>query len=572
MVGLITNMQSNFDDLFIFHMIKWLSLSRGGTMINTISFKEYRLKATKREELFFLFVIIIIAATIRLFFVLRHDFPINDGGFFYHMIVELQKNHYILPIYTSYNQMDIPFAYPPLSLYITTGLADILKIDLFDLFRFLPLLVNLASIPAFYILSRRMLGRPYMVIFSTLAFALLPPSYKWQIMGGGVTRSWGLLFLILAWAMAIHLKNERFSVNLILCSLLLGLTGLCHLEIYLLTSVFILITMTYQQGIIRGGIFFILCFVGSLILMLPYLITIASHHGIEPFIAALASGEFDFARSVGTFLLSNITYENLFTPFLVIAFLSLGWCLNHRLYLLPLYTIIIVFVNARSLERNLMLPMSMLIGIGIEVFVLPLFTRTTESGDIHHPPEKHTSQGINLMGMFFISFILLRSILTATLFLNLPDNGIGSLSQEDRMAMSWVSENTDDGSKFILLTNSPTWSSDYVSEWFPALGQRKSLFTVQGSEWLMGNRFEIQKDSYDLVSECLLKGASCLEEVVEDNLIDYNYLYLSGYLVEIPDSGGFIRFPLVNELKKTLHYELVYENPRVTIFKNTNNH
>lgn len=55
---------------------------------------------------------------LRLLPALSADFPLNDGGLFYLMTRELQGAHYALPVYTSYNSAQIPFAYPPLAFYI----------------------------------------------------------------------------------------------------------------------------------------------------------------------------------------------------------------------------------------------------------------------------------------------------------------------------------------------------------------------------------------------------------------------------------------------------------------------
>jgi len=37
-------------------------------------------------------------------------FPINDGGMFYSMILDLQANHYVAPLFTTYNHTSIPYA------------------------------------------------------------------------------------------------------------------------------------------------------------------------------------------------------------------------------------------------------------------------------------------------------------------------------------------------------------------------------------------------------------------------------------------------------------------------------
>ena len=54
--------------------------------------------------------------------ILASDFPINDGGIFFVMAGELSDAHLALPAETTYNNAHIPFAYPPLGLYVAAAL------------------------------------------------------------------------------------------------------------------------------------------------------------------------------------------------------------------------------------------------------------------------------------------------------------------------------------------------------------------------------------------------------------------------------------------------------------------
>ena len=76
-----------------------------------------------------------IGFAVRLASALQTQFPLNDGGLFYDMIVDLQGADYSLPIYATYNQAEIPFAYPPLAFYVTGLLADLLHVTVLDLVR-----------------------------------------------------------------------------------------------------------------------------------------------------------------------------------------------------------------------------------------------------------------------------------------------------------------------------------------------------------------------------------------------------------------------------------------------------
>ena len=74
---------------------------------------------------------ILLGGFVRLAHVIPNDFPLNDGSLFYTMVQDLRAAHYALPDTTSFNQAGIPFAYPPLGLYLAGFLSDIFKLDLY---------------------------------------------------------------------------------------------------------------------------------------------------------------------------------------------------------------------------------------------------------------------------------------------------------------------------------------------------------------------------------------------------------------------------------------------------------
>ena len=113
------------------------------------------------------------------------------------MAREIQAAHFALPLTTSYNLAGLPFAYPPLALYLAAFLDQLGPWTLLDLLRWLPLILNLLAIPAVYWLARLLLDNNRDADFAIIAFVLLPESFRWFIMGGGLTRSTGFLFAIL---------------------------------------------------------------------------------------------------------------------------------------------------------------------------------------------------------------------------------------------------------------------------------------------------------------------------------------------------------------------------------------
>jgi hypothetical protein len=101
-----------------------------------------------------------------------------------------------------------------------------------------------------------------------------------------------------------------------------------------------------------------------------------------------------------------------------------------------------------------------------------------------------------------------------------------TLSMPDREAMNWVRENTPGDSRFLVLTGTNAITCDWVLEWFPALTGRRSIFTVQGTEWTKGADFAAYVRSTYEVQRCLTDGdLACLDAAVPRS--EYDYIYMS---------------------------------------------
>jgi len=169
-----------------------------------------------------------LATFVRGWLVASRDFPLNDGALFYLMTEELGTNAFRLPTMTAYNAANIPFAYSPLGFYVASALHLGLGIGLVDLFRFLPFFFGSLCVVAFFLLARDLVPSRPTVAAAVCTFAVLPRSFLWLIMGGGLTRSLGFLFAILAlWQLhrAFTRQAWRNVVGATLVSALTVLTG-----------------------------------------------------------------------------------------------------------------------------------------------------------------------------------------------------------------------------------------------------------------------------------------------------------------------------------------------------------
>ena len=139
-----------------------------------------------------------LGGVVRFFPVYLSHFPLNDGGLFYSMVQDILDHNFSLPVFTSYNGNVIPFGYPPLPFYLMALFQRNFHFGLIDQLRFFPAFFSTLCIPAFYFLSKRISNSKEISVFAAFAYALMPQSYLWLIMGGGITRSLGVLFAILS--------------------------------------------------------------------------------------------------------------------------------------------------------------------------------------------------------------------------------------------------------------------------------------------------------------------------------------------------------------------------------------
>ena len=288
----------------------------------------------KKNRIFLLGVIILIGFILRMTVIGKSAYPINDGGLFYRMIIDLQQNHYQIPQFTTYNQGNIPFAYPPLPFYFVGLINTWLKIDLFTLFRILPLVFNLIAIPFVYLLVRKLVdGNEGVALLSTAFWAMLPPSFEWLIMGGGVTRSIAFTFSLMAcyfFLEYITTHKFRFLIGGVLAG---GINRIIPsgniLGIMLLHSLDLGILCQKPKRYSAPALFlYWLCrFIISV-----YLFSRLDPMGFSPFYAGFSSGNFSWIKPLKEMILFRLTDEFYLTTVAVLAIFGIYYLVVKKRY------------------------------------------------------------------------------------------------------------------------------------------------------------------------------------------------------------------------------------------------
>jgi hypothetical protein len=404
-----------------------------------------------------------------------------------------------------------------------------------------------------------MLSDRVAVVAALTAFALVPRSFIWLVMGGGLTRAFGLLFTILALHQAYLLftrKEMRFAIG---AGLFTGLTPMSHLGTapFLAVSlvIFFLAFGRHRQGLVGMAIIGVVAIVASA----PWWVAVARMHGFAPFVAAggtggsvLSSGDVRRA-AVGRLarLGALATGEPLFPVIGVLALLGGLVSLRRRAVTLPVWWVVTLALDARAGATYATIPLALLAGIGVAEVIRPLLTVRAESW-----------RG-NLLAVVVSGFFIMYCTLAA--MIRDADAGaeaatLTSLSRDERDAMRWAAANTPSTSRFFVVPE-VGWPYDKVAEWFPVLAERPSVATVQGREWLPNGEFGHYVGLYGTAQSCGGGTAECLDRWASASGASFSHVFIAR-----PPGGGCCR-RLDESLRSDPRYALVFDGPGGEIFE-----
>ena len=502
-----------------------------------------------------------LGAFIRLYAAWKAGFPMVDGGMFLSMARDIQSSRYLLPMVASYNNLQIPFAYPPLGFYLLAGINTLTGISLLSLLQWLPAIFSALTIPAFYLLAGRILGSNSRAALATVIFALSPQAFEWQLMGGGLTRSLGALFAILTLYFAIRMFMEKSNRLLVATLLTAAVTVYSHPEWALQTAAACVLAGWFfgrnRPGLVRS----LVVALGVLILTMPWWLTVGLRHGLNVFLLAAQTPQ---GRWLFWWPLLNMSFAGA-TNILVVGLGLVGVfiCLKKREHFLPVWLAASFLVDLRSAAHVATLQLALLATLTLVDMVFPWFKHSP--ADPARPVSASSGALPSRLAQIFMAYLFV-TMLIGSFNSSINLSALNTLGVPDRQAMDWVRENTPVDSRFVVLgwIDSP-WVSP-LTEWFPALSGRYSLTTVQGREWLSGEQnITPWIENFESAQSCLYQTTACLEAWAGDHSQPYEYVYLS--LHAAGDAAGTDRLSaLYLSLATSQTYQLVYNQPAVRIF------
>jgi len=482
----------------------------------------------------------------------------------------------------------LPFAYPPLGIYLASLLADVGRIPPLAVFLWLPPLLATLAIPAFYLFSRALLADKLRASLATLFFALTPGSYDWHLMGGGVTRALGFLFLLLAAFYVLrffqrqqsdsHFRSDcHFALAILFCSLAV----LSHPEVGLQTAGLCAVLWLFLGRTWRGALDAFLIALGVTLLTAPWWGTVISQHGLAPFLSALQTGQ--HATVDWLYLFISLFGSGEFIPLLlVLRFAGLFYAIWKREYLLPSLLLVPALLDPRSAASIALLAFSMMSALGfLDAFplikeTLPRMTRIfanspQESAQIREIRGKN-NHGIlesRIGGMVVLLLAVILFVECGLLNYRLVNT---TLTADERSAMGWLNDNLPPDQNFILVTGKTYSMSDPAQEWFPVFSGQHSQSTLQGLEWTLGAEFTDRLNDLAVLQAC--DDFSCVEKFAARTGLVYDYIWVSIPTIRTNPEQNARGNQLADSIQFSSQFSVVFDeslsSERIVIFQRQN--
>jgi hypothetical protein len=511
----------------------------------------------KDVTIFFLILTFVFGVTVRVFPVFRNSFPLVDGGMFYTMIKDLQAGNFFLPEVTTYNQAQIPFAYPPLAFYIAGLLNTVFNISILNILKWLPVSISILNIPLFYFFSKKFLDSEPRAALATIIFALTPNSYWWNIVGGGLTRSLGTFFFT-ATLLCVHQMYQRRTKAWVVAAIISAAGSVLSHPAWALHAIVASILLFWffgkdKQGIVLSAIVAL----GVLVLTSPWWMTVLQHHGLT---ALINASQVTHSRLLFWTVFFALSFTGEYTPVIaVFGIIGFFMYFAKKDYFLIMWVLLCLFIDPRGGLPVSIFPFSIM---AVTVFTDGIAPRLLSANTGTPSPELWMDALKIISGKLFFGFFILLFVYNAFQVSNTLSHQV--LGAEEIKAIEWVREKTNSNSRFLIFDEQGNPLLSPLTEWFPALAERRSIATIQGTEWLAGkNHYNNQYTVIMDIHQCLYREVECIYKL-QDGLPDqYDYILLSSNYQE----GNNVRLPLFVSLDESPGFTLVYESSAIQIFQ-----
>lgn len=502
-------------------------------------------------------MVTLIGALVRIVPVLTADFPLSDGGLFVTMTRDLLDNGFALPFETTYNDAGIPFLYPPLGFYLMGAIAALTNIDLITLFRFVPLVVSIATIPAAFYLALALMPTRFGATIATIAFALIPRSFEFTIAGGGLTRGLGVLFAILLLGVAVRLAQRPTARRMVALGILAALAALSHPEAVIIGALWlsvVLVTASDRLAVLKA---FTIAAIIAFVAVVPWLAVTVSSHGIASLLTAGSAG-INLETSWTYLLTAGLTDEAFLTLFGVMALIGLFLRSAGRDWRWLLWIVGVLVVDPRGGANYLPAILGPLAAIAIVEALLPALRWTPLPSSIPWP-----DRAIGRASRVALVVLLAFGVGGAIGARYGESSPLFALSGEVRDAIVAVADHTPSDAEIVVVSGTGWWV-DATAEWFPVLAERRSVSTIQGIEWRGSEAWQAALTANLTLQACAFESVACFETWLDAHGATASYVFIP--------RGAPTASPLEDECCPALRaplaaagYQVVFDEPGGTL-------
>ncbi|MER3437718.1 MAG: hypothetical protein C4346_09115, partial [Chloroflexota bacterium] len=297
----------------------------------------------------------------------------------------------------------------------------------------------------------------------------------------------------------------------------------------------------------------------------PWWLTIISRHGMNVFLEAGQSGTQALVQSLIVVFSLTWTLEPFFPLATACALLGSWSLLRHNRGWLPIWLIALLVLDPRQSVTDVVIPLSLLASHGFTHIVVPAARAMLAR-------QQWGQRWLVRWGVPVIAALAFAHLLVNAVLVGLIRQG--SLYPDERAAMVWVSHHTADDSRFVVVSGALSWATDLNAEWFPFLAERRSVATVQGTEWQARDAFHRQREANDALQQCAVATSTCLDQWRKKWGLDYDYVYITkrpplGEDFRALQWTGEYHWALEFALRSDPQYRLVYDGPGAAIFQHT---
>jgi len=461
---------------------------------NIGQFGEEMVSWLKRINVVFLFSLFV-ALPLLFASAIKQNYPLGYAGLYTQMAVEIAKSNFHLPLSVPfYGPGGIPFAYPPLALYLMAVFIK-LGMSVWSYLRFAPPILSWLSLIPLFVLAKRIsrsnLGGLVAVVLAASSYDL----FDMQTTSGGIVRALAFGLGLLALYFFDRMVETFRWRDAVLAGVFFGLTALVHLGYAYFFALWIgvwVVTHPRRQNWMGAGVVVVV----SLAFTLPWIMIMLERYGLSIFVNAFPShGATSFISLIQNPVnLMPVLRYNLQAVleqpwFLVLVLAGLICLLVQKKFTLPLLFLLVPIMIPGIL-------LTLIVPILIAGYVLSFLYRSITSNKyITNKPLEKLISSIVLVGIFIPIYLQSFNRLSHT---------IPGVNQEMLEMASFIKNNTPPQASYQNLF----WDAN-EAECLPYLTERNPDIANWGGEWI--GTYKAENVYRDELNKCE-QDLTCLEE------------------------------------------------------------